>query len=431
MRKIIFVDDDQKVIQKLKKQLYPMRLEWDMKFAGSGKDALEFMESSSYDVVVSDMHMPEMDGVKLFDIVMDRFPGTVRIMHSDNSDRAMAMESVKCTHQFLMKPCGAEIMKYTIERTCKLQDLLKNEVLIETVTGINNLPSLPRLYGLITKEMHSPEPCFTKVGSLISRDVSLTAKILQLVNSAYFGLPQKIIDPQQATIYLGLEVVKALVLSNHVFSSFTREAELLGFGMAEMWSHSLKVGMLAGEIARVETAEEKVIEEALVAGVLHDIGKLILLRVPGQYKKVMNFVEYTDSDLVDAEYAVLKTSHAEMGAYLLGLWGIPDSVVEILAFHHEPSALIESVFTIMSDSSDRTRDKITPTGGKLESRSTAKFLKELTALTAVHVANAMVMQKDCSQDTTTFPYVDMLYLRTLGLSDRLPEWLECYNKVMQ
>ena len=425
MRKILFVDGDQKVIEKLKKQLYPMRSKWKIEFAGSGKDALESMERSSYDVVVSDMHMPDMDGVNFFEIVMERFPGTVRIMHSDNSDRAMAMESVKCTHQFLMKPCTAEIMKYTIERTCKLKDLLKDEALIKTVGWIKNLPSLPILYVQITKEMQSPEPSLTKVGSLISRDISLSAKILQLVNSGYFGLPQKIIDPQQATIYLGTEIIKALVLSNHVFSSFTDEAELLGFGISELWRHSLTVGMLAGEIARVEMAEDKVVEEAFIAGVLHDIGKLILLRVPVLYKKIMEFVEYTGSDQVDAEYTVLKTSHAEMGAYLLGLWGIPDSVVEILAFHHEPSALIENVFSTINNPSDKNKDKTTPTGGKLESRSTAKFLKELTALTAVHVANALVMQKDCSQDMTTFPYVDMLYLRTLGLSDRLPEWAEC------
>jgi putative nucleotidyltransferase with HDIG domain len=429
MRKILFVDNDEKVIRKLKKQLHPMRFEWDMEFAGSGRDALNLMEKASFDVVVSDMHMPDMDVVKLFDMIMKCYPGTVRIMHSENSDRAMTMSVVRCTHQFLMKPCDAEIMKYTIERTCKLQDLLKNKKLIETVTGIKNLPSLPRLYYLITREMQSPEPSLARVGYLISQDVSLSAKILQLVNSAYFGLPQKIINPQQATVYLGAETVKALVLSNHVFSSFTEEADSLDFPIAEMWRHSLMVGMLAGEIARAELAEKEVVEGALIAGLLHDIGKLILLKVRNKYREVMDFIEQVGSDLVEAEYAVLETSHAEMGAYLLGLWGIPDSIVEIVAFHHKPSALIENVFVIMNNPSARTRDKTTPTGGILKSRSTGKFLKGLTALTAVHAANALIMQKDCSADTTTFPYVDMLYLRTLGLTDRLPEWVVCYKKV--
>ncbi|ODS34190.1 MAG: signal transduction protein [Candidatus Scalindua rubra] len=431
MRKILFVDDDQKVIQELKGMLHPMRYEWDMEFAGSGKDALKSMEKSSFDVVVSDMDMPEIDGVKLLDIVMERYPATVRIMHSENSDRAMTMRSVECTHQFLMKPCDVEIMKYTIERTYKLQNLLRNETLVKTVTGIKDLPCLPKLYGLILKEMQSPEASLKKVGEIISQDVSMSTKILKLVNSAFFGLPQRITDPQQATVYLGIETLKALVLSIHVFSSFTKKAEFLEFSLEEMWRHNLMVGRLARDIARAELAERNVAEEALIAGILHDIGKLILLKVPDQYKEVMNFIEKTGSDFVEAEYVVMKTSHAELGAYLLGLWGIPDSIVEIVAFHHEPSKLIENVFTTLSNHSDKTVDKTKPTGGILKSRSTKKFLKGLTALTAVHVANALVMQKDCTPDTTTFPYVDMLYLRTLNLADKLPEWVECYSNLMQ
>jgi putative nucleotidyltransferase with HDIG domain len=431
MRRILFVDDDQKVIQKLNGMLHPMRNEWEMEFVGSGKDALKFMEKSSFDIVVSDMHMPEMDGVKLLGIVMERYPETVRIILSGHSDIELALRSVKCTHQCLMKPCDAETMIYTIERTCKLQDLLRNETLIKTVTGIKDLPSLPRLYSLIINEMQSPDPSFKKVGYIVSQDVSMSAKILQLVNTAYFGLPRKITDPQQAATYLGIETLKALILSIHVFSSFTEEAELLGFSLEEMWRHNLMVSRLAKEIARAESSENIVAEEALVAGILHDIGKLILLKVPEQYREVMSFIEKTGSDFVEAEYSVMKTSHAELGAYLLGLWGIPDSIVEIIAFHHEPSKLIESVFTTLNKPSDKVVGKTKPTGGILKSRSTRKFLKGLTALTAVHVANALVKQKDCSPDTTTFPFADMLYLRTLNLADKLPEWLECYSKATQ
>ena len=431
MRKIIFVDNDRKVIQRLKKQLYPMRFEWEMEFVRSGKDALKIMKNSSVDAVVSDLHLPEMDGVKFFDTVMELYPGTVRIVYSDNSDKALSMESVKCTHQFLLKQSNAETIKYTIERTCKLQDLLKNKKLIDTVSGIRNLPSLPKLYDLITKEMQSSDPSIIKVGNLISQDVSLSAKILQLVNSAYYSLPRKIIDPRQATIYLGTEIVKAIVLTNHVFSTYSDEAELLGFNIAEMWRHSLMVSVLAAEIARAELAESSEIEEALIAGMLHDIGKLILLKVPDKYKEVVSFVDYTGSDFVDAEYAVVKTSHAELGAYLLGLWGIPDSIVEIVAFHHKPSTLIENVFATMSSSSGNGKDKTTPTGGILESRSTVKFIKGLTALASVHAADALTMEKDCALDTTKFSYVDKLYLKTLGLSERLPKWVECYKKVTQ
>lgn len=431
MKKIIFVDNDKKVIQKLKKQLYSMRFEWEMVFVRTGEDALGFMENSSVDVVVSDLKLSKMDGVKFFDTVMELYPGTVRIVYSDNSDIALSIESVKCTHQFLLKQSNAETIKYTIERTCKLQELLKNRKLIKMVSGIINLPSLPKLYDEITKEMKSSDPSIVKVGNLIAQDISLSAKILQLVNSAYYSLPRKIIDPSQATVYLGIEIVKAIVLTNHLFSSFSDEAETLGFSISGMWRHSFMVGILAAEIARTESAESSEVEEALIAGMLHDIGKLILLKIPGKYKELEDFVDYTGSDVVDAEYAVVKTSHAELGAYLLGLWGIPDSIVEIVAFHHKPSTLIENVFAVMSGPSDGGKDKTTPTGGILESESTVKFIRGLTALASIHAADALMMEKDFSTDTTKFSYVDMLYLKTLGLSERLPKWVECYNEVMQ
>ncbi|MCP4266455.1 MAG: HDOD domain-containing protein [Candidatus Brocadiaceae bacterium] len=429
MRKIIFVDNDGNAIDWLKKQLYSMRLVWDMVFAGSGKEALGLMESASYDVVVSDMHMLEMDGVEFFDIVMKKYPGTVRIMHSENSDSEMAKDSVRCTHQFLVKPCSPETIKYTIERTCKLQDLTKNKKVNQTIAGIKNLPSLPKLYDLITKEMQSPDPSLAKVGSLISEDISLSAKILQLVNSAFFSLPWRIIDPKQATIYLGSEAVKAIVLTNHIFSSISDEAETLGFNISQMWNHGLMVGVISGEIARAEQAGKDEIEEAITAGVLHDIGKLILLKTPDTYKEIVSFIDYTGSDFIDAEYAVMKTSHAELGAYLLGLWGIPDSIVEIVAFHHEPSALIENILATMHNPRLKTKDNTTPTGGVLKSRSINKFIKGLTALAAVHTANALITQNNCPPGITTFPGIDMLYLKTVNLEDRLPRWVEVYDKI--
>ena len=421
MRRILFVDDNPDEIERLREMLEPMQHEWEVEFAVSGEEALNFMAKSSFDVIVSNMHMPEMDGVELLDVVMERYPETVRIIHSGHSDREMVLRSVKSAHQFLMKPGSAETMRHTIERACKLRDLLRNETLKKIVTGIKDLPSYPTLYGLIMKEMQSEEPSIKKIGYIISQDVSMSAKILQLVNSAFFGLPLKIADPQQAAVYLGVDTLKSLVLSIDVFSSFTEDAELRGFSLAEMWKHSLMTSRLARDIARAVTSDGKAAEEAMIAGILHDIGKLILLKAPVQYEKVEDFIEKSGCSRVEAEYAVMKTSHAELGAYLLGLWGIPDNVVEAVAFHHNPSKLLEDIFVTQGKSSNKG----------IELETVKKQLTGFAIVTAVHVANALMMQEVSSSRATTFPYIDIRYLGKLNVTDKLPKWAERCNKIRQ
>ncbi len=431
MRRILFVDDNLEETERLREMLKPMHHEWETEFIVSGEKALNFMAKSHFDVVVSNMHMPRMNGVELLGTVMELYPETVRFILSGHSDKEMVLKSVKSTHQFLMKPCDADTMKYTIERACKLRDLLRDETLRKIVAGIKDLPSYPPFYGLIIKEMQSPDASLKKVGYIISQDVSMSAKILQLVNSAFFGLPRKITDPQQAAVYLGIDTLKALVLSVDLFSSFTEDAESCGFSLSEMWSHGLRTGKLARDIARAEMADGKVVEEAMIAGILHDIGKLMLLKVPRQYKKVMAFIEKTGCDPVEAEYDVMKTSHAELGAYLLGLWGIPDNIIEPVAFHHNPSKLLEDMFIMQNESSIKDLGKIKLKDVNLEPRSVKQYSTEFTALTAVHVANSLLMQESSSSETTIFPYVDMRYLCKLNLTDKLPGWVKCYNKVIR
>ena len=431
MRRVLFVDDDPKAIRGLKGLLLPMRQKWEMEFVESGAEALKYMDKSSFDAVVSDMHMPEMNGVELLGIVRERYPSTVRIIISGHSDKELGLRSVEIAHQFLMKPCNAETIRYTIERACKLRDLLKNERLKKIVTEIKDLPSLPKLYSMIVKEMQSPDASLKKVGYIISQDISMSAKILQVVNSAFFGLPQEIVDPQQAAVYLGIETLKALVLSIHMFSSFPEDSELFWFSLADMRKRSLMVGKLAKDIARAESADKRAVEEALIAGILHDIGRLIMLKIPDQCRMMMDYVDRTGCSIVDAEYNILKTSHAELGAYLLGLWGIPDNVVEAVAFHHNPSKVLEDTVVMSGKSSMEKASKKKPEDGDLKSLSGEKLLKEFNTLTAVHVANSLLMQESSSSDPSLFQYVDMRYLKALNLIDKLPEWMEYCNIVKQ
>jgi HD-like signal output (HDOD) protein len=187
----------------------------------------------------------------------------------------------------------------------------------------------------IIEELNSEEGSIDKIGEIISRDAGMSAKILQLVNSAFFGLISRVSHPSQAVHMLGLDTVKALVLSVKIFSQFDKSVMKL-FSVEYLWKHSLTVGTCAKEIAIATGMNKRVIEDSFMAGILHDIGIVVLAaNLPEKYKEVMAIYK-EGVTLAEAENQVFVASHPEVGAYLLGLWGLPDEIIVPVFCHHFP-----------------------------------------------------------------------------------------------
>ena len=337
-RKVLFVDDEPRVLQGLKRMLRNMRDDWDMGFSESGQDALAVLQNEMYDVVVTDMRMPGMDGSQLLEIIKDRYPKMVRIVLSGHSDQDMILKSVMPAHQYLSKPCDAETIKATILGACQLQDLLQNDAIKKLVSRLESLPSLPSIYCEIVEEMESPEPSIKTVGNIIEKDISMSAKMLQLVNSAFFGLPRHVSSPAHAVSMLGMDVVKSLVLSIHVFSQF-QQNQIRHFSLNRLWDHSTSVSKYTKKILELEGVEITLADDGFLAAMLHDIGRLILAsQMPDEYDQVNHLVKEENLEIHVAEERVFSTTHSSVGAYLLGLWGLPGTVIETVAFHHNISA---------------------------------------------------------------------------------------------
>ncbi len=388
MKKILFVDDEPKVLQGLQRMLRQMRKEWDMHFVESGQDALESLTKNKFDVVVSDMRMPGMDGAQLLTTVMQQYPKVVRIILSGHSDKELILRSIGPTHQYLAKPCDAQMLKDTITRACALRELLSNETLKDLVTSIKALPSLPSSYVEIVEEVGSEDASMKKIGDIIEKDVGMTAKILQLVNSAFFGLPRHIASPSQAVSLLGLDTIKALVLSVQVFSQF--EGSPVEKRLVEqLFHHCTTVGAYARLICLEEESDEKTKDDSFMAGMLHQIGLLILAaNLPDLFTKSIAKADADNSSLFDAEREIIGSTHGELGAYLLGLWGFPDPIVEAVAFYNFPRRCLSQIFC---------------------------------PLTAVHAANVIDLEQQETPIGKT-PELDMVYLEDLGLAGRLPVW---------
>jgi len=388
-RRILFVDDDPHLLQGLKRMLHSMRKEWEMEFAPSGHEALACMERAAFDVVVSDVRMPMMNGVQLVTEIQSRYPQTIRILLSGQSDQEMTMRAIGPAHQYLAKPCDADMLKTTIDRACTLGDLLGDERLKQVVSQIESMPVIPALYLELEKELQSSDSSIEKAAKIISKDVGMTAKILKMVNSAFFGIPQPISDPAQAVLFLGLDTLKTLVLSFQVFQQLGQNLAP-GFSYERFWHHSLSTGEHAQKIIKAEKGEPRMVGEALAGGLLHDIGELVLAsQLPERYQETLSFAESHQLSLEDAEQEILGTTHAEIGAYLLGIWGLNTPIVEAVAFHHHPALSPAQIFN---------------------------------PLTAVHVADVLGDEAGEGPKEEVPPNIDLDYVAQLGLADRLPVW---------
>lgn len=394
---ILLVDDEPRILRGLHRQLV-MSEEWEILAAESGPEALAIMADQPCDVLVTDIRMPGMDGEALLREVRERYPQTIRLALSGQTDKEMALRAVGLAHQFLAKPCEPETLKSTLTQAIALRRVLNSPKLKQLVSKLKTLPSPPTLFNLLIQEIQSPQASVKKIGQIIAQDIGMTAKMLQLVNSAFFGLRRHISDPTQAVMLLGLDTIKALTLSVHIFSQFT-PGKLGGVSLTQLQEHSLAVATLAKRIAEVEPVPQQFVDHTFTAGLLHDVGQLILAtNLPDEYNQVLNLVHIQNLELLEAERQVFAATHPEVGAYLLGIWGLPNPVVEALAFHHDPLRNLN---------------------------------KQFSPLTLVHTADVLVCEARPCRDWDVLPEIDTGYLTELNCLQRLPLWRELSQKIYQ
>jgi len=386
-KRILFVDDEPNILTGLQRMLRKMRKEWDMVFVNSPERAIKELESDSYDVIVSDMKMPGMNGNQLLANVKERFPEVIRLILSGHAEEKSIAESIDVTHQFLSKPCEAEEIRETIDRCFWLKSKLEDHRLKALISNISRLPSLPRTYTQITEALRSDDVSIKDIGEIIAEDISMSSKILQLVNSAFFGVRYTVSDPIHAVNFLGIETIRTLVFSIGLFSQFD-EKTMRKYNLENLWAHSLEVGRLARKIYLDQTGQKKESGDALMAGMLHDIGKLIIIsNFPDEFRETREKSLNEGKPLYLAEIDVLGTSHAEVGSYLLGLWGLQHNIIEAIYYHHRPSKSDHENFSLV---------------------------------TAVHTANYIVQN-----DVTSLLDVD--YLKALGVHELLAKWQELHQ----
>jgi HD-like signal output (HDOD) protein len=387
-RRILFVDDEQNLLMGLQRSLRPMRAEWEMEFVSTGDEALKVLSLRPFDAIVTDMRMPVMSGTQLLEKVQELRPQTIRIILSGQADRESVLRSITSSHQFLSKPCDPEQLRLLLARTIALADLLENASLKSFMAKLKSIPSLPALYREVTQELRSDSPSASKIGEIIAKDMGMTAKILQIANSAAHGIRMEISEPSRAVQLLGLDAVETMVLSLSIFSILDTGV-LSPAKVEQLWNRSLSISGITRLIASAEGVAGRDLDAYQTAGLLHNIGELVLTSAdPKAYRAVEKRITSTGSVRSQVETEILGCGHAEVGAYLLGIWGLPTSIVEAVAWHHNPMG---------------------------------SMVTQFCPLAAVHVACAFDTQ--FGPDGNDFGAdLDQAFLERIGLGGRLEVW---------
>ena len=392
MRKtrILFVDDEPKILSGLQRMLRGESQRWDMVFCTNAQEALDRMAQQPFDVIVTDIRMSGMTGTELLRQVIERYPSTARIVLSGSIDESLARQTVRLAHQYLCKPTDAEALKRAVSTACKLPEMINNERVRQAVARCATLPSPPENYLRLVRVLDSENADARQVAQIVSHDPAMSMKILQLVNSSFFGIGRRISSIEQTVTLLGFLRIRALVLTQHIFEKYSPSEYIPGFSIVGLWEHSLSVAELARQISTAEGQKGDRPDQAYTAGLLHDIGMLVLAsQYPSGFVEIMRERPVSVDNMLEIERQQFSVTHAELGAHLLALWLLPARIVEAVALHHTPSQV---------------------------------SYDGLCAVTVVHMADALEARA-CGTDLETCSYADGVeldegYLKRVGLWDR-------------
>ena len=388
-KRILFVDDDRVVLQGLERMLFEHADTWDMVFAGDAEEALAALDEAHFDIIVTDARMAGMDGATLLSRVRSDHPDVIRLILTGHSELEATLRAMPVAHSFLTKPCRPDLLVDVLRRSCALQSLLDRDDLRTLVGGVAGLPVKPEVYSRLTEAIADPKVEAVELARIVSSDVALSSKVLHLTNSAFFGTRRNFISIEQAVAFIGVRMLRKVVLSAEVFTAFKPEEELVGVSLEVEQRHALGC---AG-IARAIAGESELADYAFLAGMLHDIGKLVwATHSPGLMRDLVQRRAPGQSLMPDIEECHAGTLHGRVGAYLLGLWGLEHPLVEAVAYHHDPASV---------------------QSGRLDQP------------TIVHVADALAHEIENERaGVAVEPMLDRAHLVRLGVDGQLDTWRE-------
>ena len=384
MMRLLFVDDDPLALEQIRRELGHARLQYDVVFVDSGNAAMAALDGGEFDAIVSDLRMPVMDGPELLALVRNRYPNVVRVCMSGAVDDADFMRAMPVTHQYLSKPVVGEALRDVVDRACSLRSILHHQGIRALVGGLNSLPATAHTFNDLSEAMTQPNAHTADISRIVSRDQALCIKTLQIVNSSFFRRRAPIMSIQAAVTFVGMEMIKSLALSACVFRALDTSPAASKL-LRDLQARSIR----KAHYARALLKESRHADEAFTAALLLDVGQAVLaLCSPEMYAEVIKIARETHRPWHEVEKEAFGVAHPEVGAYLLGLWGLPLDLIEAVAYHHTPSCVKHT---------------------------------QTAMLAAVHVADAVV-DATADQPEKLLDKLDAAFVARTGVNRCLLEW---------
>jgi HD-like signal output (HDOD) protein len=333
VRRILLVDAAPAALAMLQQGLRQLRPQWDTTAATSAAAAMSALAQHRFDAIVSDIGTPALDGPQLLAQVRDRHPNVARLCLSENTDDDAFLRAVPVTHQFLGKPCNVENLCELLERICSLRDILRHPAIHELIGNLLSLPATPHTFQALSEAIAQPNAHAADITQIVSNDTALSVKVLQLANSAFYRRGAPVTSIQAAISYAGLEMIKSLALSACIFSALDASPAVVK-RLQDLQGRSLR----KAHFARMLLRESRHADETFTAALLLDIGQAVLaLSAPDKFEQMIELAQASGRSWHEVEPEVFGAAHPEVGAYLLGLWGLPLDLIEAVAYHHTPS----------------------------------------------------------------------------------------------
>lgn len=388
-RSMLFVEPDPGIREQLTQCLAELATAWPSRIAATAEEGLKALTEGRFDGVAASFRMDDTSGLEFLREASEVRPESVFFLMAGAEERATLTMRAGLPPHFLPYPPDITELAESLERSFLLTRWMSGSAIRALLGRMVNLPAVPSLYARVMRELRSEDPSIEAVGKLIAQDPALTAKMLQMVNSPVFALGRPVSEAVDAVTFLGAERTKALIL----MASLSLHGSLTpceGFSQESFWQHSLTVATLGRLLALKELKDTTLADACFTSGLLHDIGKLLFAsNLPREYGEVVSSAKARGVSLHQAELEAFGVTHGQLGASLLGTWGLPMPVLEAIAWHEHPRAADAPGFS---------------------------------AVTVVHAANVLEYEKKGLTEADRAPQFELEYLEALGLEDRLNHW---------